>query len=478
VQRSTLCLLFRSAAALLVLPSVGVSVACGGIKSAAAPVSDSGAAGEAGADVEAVDSAADAGPGAVSVYPAFKVDVPQILKNAGTVLESPVLVTVTYPGDPYVSTWEAFDDGIGASPYWSATTAEYGVGPTKSGAANHIRMTEDLPASLSYTQLQAYVLSMLTGSPEDAGVPEGGAPSPSWPAPTFDKMGNSQTIYSLYIPVTTAVTDPGSGMSFCVEGGLGYHDNVQLTNGKNIAYAVTLECSSQTLPDLEETAAHETVEAATNPYPESATQVGYIGFDANHLAWDLYTGFADELADACENWQDSYFQLTGSFPYWISSIWSNTAATAGHDPCVPHAAGPYHGMTLLPSQDSTVTVDLTTLGGGKMTTKGFTVSIGKPLTFQLGFFSDAETSAPWTIDYDFENQLEQLFTPTGLPYDNGSATLAIDNRTGKNGDVASVTVTVKTRGGAGFHVMAITWDPPSGNSGYLPHYLPFVLVDE
>jgi hypothetical protein len=38
-------------------------------------------------------------------------------------------------------------------------------------------------------------------------------------------------------------------------------------------------------------------------------------------------------------------------------------------------------------------------------------------------------------------------------------------------------VTVSTKGGAGFHVMAITWDPPTSQD-YLPHYLPLVIVDE
>src|SRR5208283_2795224 len=117
-----------------------------------------------------------------------------------------------------------------------------------------------------------------------------------------------------------------------------------------------LQCAPLSLPDVEETAAHETVEAATNPYPES-TSLGYVGFDPDHLAWDLYTGFNDELADACQNWQDSYYQESGSFPYWVQRSWSNKSALAGHDPCVPAATGAYHGMTLFPSEQSTATIN-------------------------------------------------------------------------------------------------------------------------
>jgi len=55
--------------------------------------------------------------------------------------------------------------------------------------------------------------------------------------------------------------------------------------------------------------------------------------------------------------------------------------------------------------------------------------------------------------------------------------VTIDQTTGQNGDKANVTVTVTAKGDAGFHLMAITWDPPSSNA-FLPHYLPLVIVDE
>jgi len=473
------------------LSLVALAAACG--SNAAPGAHDSGGtSSEGGIKIEHYDAGHDAHTAASSdarsdvlpsTYPAFTVDAPQIAKNQGTVIASPVIVTVTWPGDPNASTWEAFGDGIGASTYWSMTTSPYGVGSSASGASNHIRMTQSLPASLSYTDLQTFVVSTVSAAEADAGAPDAGtsdaaapdagAPNPRWPLPTLDASGNDRTIYALYIPASTTVTDPGSGMSFCIEGGLGYHDDV-VVNGKPITYAVTLECSSQTLPDLEETAAHETVEAATNPYPESMT-LGYQGFDSNHLAWDLYTGFNDELADACQNWQTSYFQETGNFPYWVQSSWSNEAALAGHDPCVPHPAGPYHGMTLFPSEEASVSVPLAMIGAPAATTTGFKAVVGKAVTFQVGFFSDAPTGAPWTISYDFPSQLS-LFDMSGNPIGNGAATVAIDKTTGQNGDTANVSVTVTTPGPAGFQLMAITWDPPT-SIAFLPRYLPVVLVD-
>jgi hypothetical protein len=240
-----------------------------------------------------------------------------------------------------------------------------------------------------------------------------------------------------------------------------------------VVFSVTLECPGQTAADLEETAAHEYVEGATDPYPGSTTE-GYVGFDPDHLAWDIYTGYNDELADACENWQDSFYEETGSFPYWVQRSWSNTAALAGHDPCVPSPAGAYHGMTLFPSHESTVQVNQMALGGPTSSTKGFKATVGTPLTFQVGYFSDG-SAAPWTITYDFPAVLSNGM---GGSVSNGKAKVTIDKTTGQNGDKANVTVTVTTKGDSGFHLMAITWDPPTMPQEYLPHYLPLVIVDE
>jgi hypothetical protein len=464
---------FRVHLGAVVLVAVGALtadalVACGSSSNAT-----SGAGGDASSDAGSDASDAEAGP----TYPSFAVDYPQVVKNQGTILASPLIVTVSWPGaDMNVSTWEAFDDAIGSSSYWAAATAQYGVGMATSGASNHVHMTQPLPASLSYTEMQSFVVAALAAAEPDAGAPEApeaGAPDPRWPAPTVDAHGDVQTIYSLFIPLSTAVTDPGSGQSFCDEGALGYHDNV-VVDGTPVAYAVNLECAPLSLPDIEETAAHETIEASTDPYVESAS-LGYVGFDPDHLAWDLYTGYADELADACQNWQGSYFQETGSFPYWVQRSWSNEAALLGHDPCVPAPAGPYQGMTLFPDEESTVSVDLALIGIGTTKARGFNVTIGKPLTFHVGFFSDAATG-PWTIAYDFPATLPD-FDMSGNPLGNGSGTVTIDTTSGQNGDEATVTVTPAVKGEGGFQVMAITWDPPT-SPGYLPRYLPVLLVDD
>jgi hypothetical protein len=455
------------------LVRLGVAFGAAAVLAACGSSSSGSSAGKG--DASAGDDATevgDAGDEGASGYPAFPVDAPQILKNGGAVLGSPVVVTITWPGEGNASTWESFGDGIGASSFWSATTAEYGVGAATSGAANHVRMTQGLPATLGYYDVSNLVMAAVQAvEPGDAGATDAGVGGPAWPAPVLDAKGNAQTIYALYIPATTTVTDPGSGASFCAYGALGWHDEVTV-NGVGIPFAVTLECPSMTLDVNEETASHELVEAATDPYMEPAP-TGYSGYDAEHLAWAIYEEGYVEVADACQNWQDSYVQESGSFPYWVQLSWSNAAAKAGHDPCAPAPTTPYYGMTLFPAQESTVTVNPSAIGVSGASTKGFKATVGQPLTFQVGYYSDA-SAAPWKIAYDFPASLGGSM---GGSLSNGKATVAIDQTTGQNGDKANVTVTVSEKGGGGFHVMAITWDAPSSKD-FLPHYLPLVIVDE
>jgi hypothetical protein len=135
-------------------------------------------------------------------------------------------------------------------------------------------------------------------------------------------------------------------------------------------------------------------------------------------------------------------------------------------------------MTLFPSEEAEGMVNLAAIGAPPTKTRGFVVALGKPLTFHVGFFSDAPVPE-WTISYDFPAETALFNATTFSPIGNGSGTVAIAQPKGKNGDKTAVTVTVKKKGDAGFHVMAITWDPPpASQASYAPHYLPILLVDE
>src|SRR5262249_12002767 len=154
-----------------ILVAIGTSfvVACSGSSDATpsgsaadASTGDDAASGDDDTQKDASSDApppivlADAGDyGAVSTtYPAFGIDEPQIVKGSASAIANPVAITITWTSDPDEATYEDFGDKIGASPYWSATTSEYGVGPMISGAANHVRISTPAPSTMTYADVE------------------------------------------------------------------------------------------------------------------------------------------------------------------------------------------------------------------------------------------------------------------------------------------------------------------------------------
>src|SRR5579859_1221274 len=128
------------------------------------------------------------------VYPAFPPDLPQLQFNGGPTLTSPVVVTVTFAGEPEADTLEAFGDAIGKSAFWSAAVGEYGIGPATSGPSNHVRIPGTPPSTMSQRDLRTFVATNAT--------------SGAWPAPTPD------TVYMVYTSSSTTITTFG-GAEIC-----------------------------------------------------------------------------------------------------------------------------------------------------------------------------------------------------------------------------------------------------------------------
>jgi hypothetical protein len=250
-------------------------------------------------------------------------------------------------------------------------------------------------------------------------------------------------------------------------------------------------------PDfVEEIASHELAEASTDPYPSfnNGADLAYVGFDTPHYAWEVWQQFQDELGDACEFFRLSNYQLTGSFPYWVQRIWSNASAAAGHNPCAPQPTEPYFNVTLFPEQEQDITVDLRSLfmgppvdggvdsgppdgaadGGtdGIVHTRGFRAALNQSVTFQIGFFSDAQTS-PIAVTGRVD---PQLFPGFGTGPKNGAATVTIDHQaSGLNGEKAYVTVTPTEAGQLGFQLLLLT---VSTGSTTWDHYLPILISNQ
>ena len=438
---------------------------CGGALSPSGSPSDDGGAGEDAAlgDGGVMTNPADGGKGngndgatgakdaasmetgsPSSKYPAFPVDVAQVTDNGGSVLGAPVIVTVTWSSDPDAETYDTFDDAIGASMYWKAINSEYGVGPATSGAANHVSITTAPPATFADTDLVSMV--------------EANAGS-SWPAPT------NNTLYAIYLPPGASITS--GGQDLCQAGVGGYHDETQ---NKNLVYAIMPHCQGFQTADVEISASHELNEAATDPHPGS--NAAYVGFDANHLAFEFFNQFQDELGDACENFAEAT-DGTDFTPYMVQRQWSNKSAAAGSHWCLPKLNEPFYNTTFLPSSNlDTINVDLSALGqgGGKVQSKGFKVGLNASRTFAIGYFSDEPTNGAFTLDVQglgANNPIAQ--DQNGNAINNGDAMVTIDKTSGVNGDIANVTLTptsFSTLGVTFFYIRAVL--PGSQQHHYLP----------
>jgi hypothetical protein len=182
-----------------------VLAGCGGSTddtSSTAPASDDGgstADADAGPDAPATTpEAGDAAPDAP--YPAPHPPMAQMTDHGGKVLTAPVLVTITFAGDPLESFVQTFDDALGGLSWWNTTMGEYGVAPATSGG--HVVIADAAPTTISDTEIQQWLGARI----DDATLP----------APT------DQTIYVLYYPDTTTITLPGAQGTSC-QGFGGYH---------------------------------------------------------------------------------------------------------------------------------------------------------------------------------------------------------------------------------------------------------------
>jgi hypothetical protein len=396
----------------------------------------------------ATDSASNADNGAPSAnYPAFKVDVAQIVDNGGPVTKSPVVVTVTWSTDPDAATYNTMGDAIGPSPYWKAVNSEYGVGASTSGTPNHISITTAPAATFADSDLDTLV---------DTNV------GSAWPASTPD------TIYAVYLPPGSTLTF--GGQDACQAGVGGYHTE---SNKNNYVYAIMPHCSGFAAADVQLSASHELNEAATDPHPGS--NAAWVGFDNDHLSFEFFNQFQDELGDACELYVEAT-DPTDFTPYTVQRQWSNASAAAGSHWCVPGLKEPFYNTTFLPASNlDSISVNLDTLfpGSGSQTTKGFKVPLNTSRTFPIGLFSDQATSGPFTLDVQglgASNPIAQ--DQNGNNIANGNMTVTLDLTSGQNGQIANVTVTPTSYSTLGINFFYIRAVLPGAQQH---HYLPVIV---
>lgn len=341
-----------------------------------------------------------------STFPAFDIDWPQLLGSDAGVIASPRLVVVTFDGDSLRAELERFSADLGSTDYWRETTAEYGVGVPSNGAPVHLAMTP--PTLLDDQDIQTFLTLQLDGS------------HPEWPAP------DDRTVYLLYYPATTRVLM--GGLTSCTNFGA-YHSALTV-GGALVPYAVMPRCPpnpnvaalSTQLGLLTGVTAHEIIEAVTDVHP--GVLPGYRLPTPQHMAFVTFAGA--ETGDMCQ-FNPAAWIVDPQLNATVQRSWSNLAAKAGREPCVPAGNGPF--FTAVPVMPDQVSM---TLDGVSLETIGLKLAVGQSATVPLLLVSSADTGGPFTITA----MDRQAFF--GQPR---ALTFRLDRTQGVNGEKVYLTIT-------------------------------------
>ena len=342
--------------------------------------------------------------------PATHPALPQVVDFGGPVLTAPKVQPIAYASDTGAADVESFLHQLASTSYWGEVTSQYGVGALTVLPA--ITLTETPPTTITDAEVQQSLAANTTGA------------SPAWgPAST-------STIYLFLLPPGTIITTTGSNGTGCTDFD-GYHDESAVTNGVTVPYAVGCSCpgfDGPAITDLEERTvviSHELVEASTDPFPN--TDPAYVQEDDDDIVWTLVSG--GEVADLCELNLDSYY-IPPDGTYMVQRIWSNEAAKASTNPCVPVPdTGPYFNS--VPALDDAIQLDVG--GGATLPTIGVTIPVGASKTIPVSLFSDAPTSGPWKVS---------VYDGSYLTGGTAELDLSLDEDTGENGDTLNLTIKV------------------------------------
>lgn len=357
-----------------------------------------GAGGAGGAD--AAPPPDDAAP----VYPAFQPKVQQVLSNGGPVLAAPQIVPIVFPASSFETETADFVSKAVTSTEWMAQLAEYGVG---AGTSVDPIAAAALPGkNITKADLEAYIVQQIG--------------SGAWGTPDTTEFGSQY--YVLFLPKVVSIALP-IGKNTCNGGPVGYHNEV-VVGATHVPYAVVANCND-VIDQVTRTAWHEIVEGCADPF--AAPNRAYFKVGA---AWS-HAFVGGEIGDMCEHRTDAKSTPT-DIGYAIQTMWSNAAALAYHDPCIPAASMPYFAA-------APVLPDMVTLLQASV--PGVKIPVGSSQTIEVQLFSDGPTPGPWDV-----SAKESL----------GGTTLAFqwDKTSGQNGEVLHLTITAmaEAMGGTTFEI--------------------------
>lgn len=305
------------------------------------------------------DAATDA---AIDVGTPIPYSPVQVVNSGGGVLTWPRVVPITFDVNRDTrNDLEDFVASVGCTDYWKTVTAEYGIQTAVSGAPVHV--SEAPPDTISSTGIEKWIKTNLVNK------------TPGWEQPT------DQTLYMVfYSSDQTTVTLQGT--QSC-NGFGGYHKSFTMPDGKRVAYAVVMDCGGG-VEESTGTGSHELVEAVTDPYP--LVEPTYVSTDSDHVVYTINGG--GEIGDMCENAKNGNMFVPAGYPFVVQRMWSNAAAKAQHDPCIPAVStGPYFNTWAeLPDNVSFQGVD----------TKGVKMAVGETRTIAIDLYADGPMDA-WTL---------------------------------------------------------------------------------
>ncbi|HZS39176.1 MAG TPA: hypothetical protein VFF06_20235 [Polyangia bacterium] len=259
---------------------------------------------------------------------------PPMVAHGGPTLKAMQLWTLVWAGDEALGAEiDAFHAAMFASPYWTQSLAEYGVG---AGTARGVYV---IPGARPKTITQNEESAIVEGLFAAHEIPE-----------------TDETVID-FVFGADVVSFEGQSLANACNSFSGYH--FETSDPPHHPFLVELPCQDPSkrlsvFDNLTWTDSHEMAESATDPHP--ATDPGW------QLGWKL----ALEVGDMCM--VPGQLDVAGAGPdggtrsYTVSRFYSAVAAAhGGLDPCVPAPAGPYFNMGMQPSDVQVAAQGHTTL---------------------------------------------------------------------------------------------------------------------
>ncbi len=365
-------------------------------------------------------------------YPSAHATIPPVDFQGGPILEAISVVTVTFAGDPLRARLEEFGDTITATPWWDAVIESY-CSPAGSktcvgrgSGGGHAVLAEAPPAAMTDSAMgapstvQDLILQKIVAK--------------ELPAPT------QNTLYAIYLPANVSVALDSA--QSCQQFGA-YHNTLKAPAADGtalaVAYAIMPRCDSS-LKSLTVGGSHELIEAATDPQ----VGLGNVGYYMNDQLWGAAGG---EVGDVCVDPTGSGSDTFMQDGFIVQRSWSNSAAKASHDPCVPAPEGQAYFNVSPPAKSIETAI----------------TAVGKSVTIELDAFSDGPMP-----DWDVT-----VLDAGPLQGSKASLEFTLDRTKAHNGSKLRLDVKLVSKPSQGFAQYYIV-----SRSGRSMHYWPAVIATE